>query len=234
MPKIALVTGGAIRLGKAIALELSRAGYRLAIHYHGHAREAKAFSRKLAASTLHQADLADSTFIAPLIQEVVAAHGHIDLLVNSAAIFYPTPLGTVTAEQWDRLHHINLRAPFFLVQAARPHMPSGSSVVNIADVSGEAPLPKYVPYGTTKAALLSMTRGLARELAPGIRVNAVSPGPVLLPENYTARQRNTSIERTLLKREGKPEDIARAVRFLAENDYVTGAVLAVDGGRQLA
>jgi pteridine reductase len=232
--KVALVTGGAIRVGRAIALELHAAGYTLAIHYNSSAKPAEKLQAKLPGSTIHRANLANTDAIDALAAEVARAHRRIDLLVNSAAIFYPTPVGTVTQKQWDDLHHLNLRAPFFLAQAVRPFMPAGGSIVNIADVGGTVPLAGFVPYGITKAGVISMTHGLARALAPDIRVNAVAPGPVLLPVYYDAKQRKRSIDQTLLKREGTAGDVARAVRFLAENDYITGVTLPVDGGRSLA
>lgn len=235
MPKkIALVTGGAVRVGRAICESLAEAGYTIAVHYHRSSDEAAALRRARQGFTFHQADLSKVRGVSKLVASVVARHGRIDVLVNSAAIFYPSPVGKTTEAQWDALHALNLKAPYFLAQAARPHMPKGASIVNITDVSGPEPLPAYIPYALTKAGLTAMTSGLARELAPRIRVNAVAPGPVLLPTWYDKAERRRSIERTLLKREGTPEDVARAVRFLVENDFITGAVLPVDGGRGLA
>ena len=233
-PEIALITGGAIRLGKAILAELDAAGFRLAIHYHGSRKEAEAQQSRYPGATLHCADLRDLSQVEALAHEVVATHGKVDTLINNAALYYPTPVGETSGEQWDTLHHLNLRAPYFLAQALRPAMSEGSSIVNITDSGGTIPEADHIAYGTSKAGLVAMTEGLARALAPGIRVNAVAPGPVLLPERYDAEQRAASIRETLLKREGTPEDIARAVRFLVENDYITGAVLPVDGGRRLA
>lgn len=235
MPKkIALVTGGAVRVGRAICEALAEAGYGVAVHYHSSAAEAAALRKAHPEFSFHRADLSKAREISKLVAAVVKGHGRIDALVNSAAIFYPSPVGEVSERQWDHLHALNLKAPFFLTQAARPYMPKGSSVVNITDVSGPEPLPKYIPYALTKAGLTAMTYGLARELAPDIRVNAVAPGPVLLPTWYDKAERRRSVDRTLLKREGTPEDVARAVRFLLENDFITGAVLPVDGGRILA
>ncbi len=233
MQRVALVTGGAIRVGRAISEALYEAGFTLALHYHGSAEAAVRFQDEHPGSTLHRADLAEVSEVNRLADEVAGAHGRIDVLVNSAALFYPTPVGEATQEQWDRLHHVNLRAPFFLAQAVRPHMPAGGVIINIADVNAVVPWARYLAYGTTKAGIVSLTHGLARELAPDIRVNAVAPGPVLLPESYAADKRSESVERTLLKREGTPAHVAHAVRFLVENDYITGAVLPVDGGRAL-
>ena len=230
----ALVTGAAIRVGRAIALELDAAGYRIAIHYHGSERAARDLHKRLKGSTLHRASLEHPGEIGLLAAEVAGKHGKIDVLVNSAAIFFPTPLGKTTMDQWDSLHHLNLRAPYFLTQAVVPNMPKGGVVINIADVAGMVPWPSYIPYAATKAGVIAMTHGLARALAPGIRVNAVAPGPVMLPEAYDVKARKRSIEKTLLGRVGKAEDVARAVRFLVENDYLTGVVLPVDGGRLIA
>jgi pteridine reductase len=232
--KIALVTGGAIRVGKAVAETLAAAGYRIAIHYRSSDGDARALQARLAHSTIHQADLTDLPAIETLAQSVAETHGRINVLVNSAADYFPTPLGTVTPAQWEQLHALNLRAPFFLSQAVKPFMPAGGCIVNITDAGGDVPHPDYIPYGSSKAGLVAVTEGLARALGPAIRVNAVAPGPVIHPPHYTEAQRRASIEKTLLKREGSPEDIARAVRFLVENDYITGVVLPVDGGRRLA
>lgn len=234
MPKVALVTGGAVRVGRAISVALAAAGYRVAVHYN-RSREAVASLRAAHPGfTFHRADLAKVRGAERLAASVAAAHGRIDVLVNSAAIFYPTPVGDTSEAQWNALHDLNLKAPYFLTQAVRPHMPRGGVVVNVTDVSGPEPLPGYIPYALTKAGLTAMTYGLARELAPHVRVNAVAPGPVLLPTWYDAKERKASVARTLLKREGTPEDVAKAVVFLAENDYLTGVVLPVDGGRALA
>lgn len=231
--KIALVTGGAIRVGRAILTELDAAGYRLAIHYHGSRADAAEQQQRFAGATLHRADLRDLGQIEALAEEVVGQHGRVDVLIHNAALYYPTPVGQTSGEQWDDLHHLNLRAPYFLTQALRPAIPAGGVIVNITDAGGTVPAPDHIPYGVTKAGLVAMTEGLARALAPDIRVNAVAPGPVILPERYDAAQRAASIAETLLQREGAPADIARAVRFLVENDYITGAVLPVDGGRRL-
>lgn len=209
-------------------------GYLVVAQYHASGKAVRTLTAKRRTLTAFQADLTTDEGIAALAGFVKREYGRLDVLVNSAAIFYPTPLGKTTPAQWDALHRLNLRAPYFLTQALRPLMRKGAAVVNITDVGGEAPAKHFVPYGTTKAGLIAMTYGLAKELAPDIRVNAVSPGPVLMPENYDAALRAKSLEKTLLKREGAPRNVAHAVRFLIENDYVTGAVVPVDGGRRLA
>ncbi len=171
--------------------------------------------------------------MARLVAEAEKAFGPIDVLVNSASSFYPTPVETVTEAHWDDLERINLKAPFFLSQAARKNMKAGSVIVNIADVNGERAMRRHAPYSCSKAGLLMLTRNLAKEWAPAIRVNSISPGPVLLPLNYTEEQKRKSVERTLLRREGSPKDIAEAAIFLIGATYITGFDLKVDGGRSL-
>jgi pteridine reductase len=167
----------------------------------------------------------------------VARFERLDALVNNASTFYATPLGEITLRHWDELLGTNLRAPLFLAQAAAPHLRrSGGSIVNIADIHAERPLKSYVIYSIAKAGLVGLTRSLARELGPEIRVNAVAPGPIMWPEDgsFDEVSRQRVISYTLLKRMGEPDDIARAVYYLiAEAPYVTGQVLSVDGGRSI-
>ncbi|HEU5393715.1 MAG TPA: SDR family oxidoreductase, partial [Candidatus Methylomirabilis sp.] len=160
----------------------------------------------------------------------------LDILVNNAAVFPRTPLGEVTAEGWDAIFAVNLRAPFLLAQAAAPlmHQGGGGRIVNLADISAERPFPGYIPYCVSKAGLIALTRGLAKALAPDVLVNAIAPGTVLWPVDYPVEGRERELRRTPLKRTGTPEDVARAVLFLLEGaDFVTGQVLALDGGRSL-
>jgi pteridine reductase len=171
------------------------------------------------------------------VKNTLARFGRLDALVNNASSFYPTPVGEITVEQWEDLTGTNLKAPLFLSQAAAPHLKkNGGCIVNVTDIHGERPLKNYVVYSVAKAGLIGLTRSLARELGPEVRVNGVSPGPVLWPEDNSfdelARQR--IIAHTLLRRAGEPDDIARAVHFfVAESPYVTGQILAVDGGRSI-
>jgi pteridine reductase len=170
------------------------------------------------------------------VQATTARFGGLDVLVNNASTFYPTPFGRITPAQWADLSGTNLQAPLFLAQAAAPALRRARGlIVNIVDIHGQRPLRNYLVYSAAKAGLIMLTRALARELAPQVRVNAVAPGPVLWPESVLdAQQMNDIVERTLLKRAGEPADIARAVRFFAaEAPYVTGQVLAVDGGRSV-
>jgi NAD(P)-dependent dehydrogenase (short-subunit alcohol dehydrogenase family) len=236
--KIALVTGGARRLGRVIALELASQGASIALHHHrsyeeGGATAAEIRGRGVEVATI-AADLADPAEIEVLGSSAVERFGGIDILVNSAAIYFRTPVGEVTAADWDRLHALNLRAPFLLTQALAPSLRQrGGRVVMITDVGGERPWPGYLPYGASKAGLIYLTRGLAKALAPEVLVNAVSPGTVLPPESASPEDIAEEVKRTALKRLPTPEDVARAVAFLCASDAITGQVLAVESGKLL-
>jgi pteridine reductase len=235
----ALVSGGARRVGAEIVRHLHAAGANLAIHCHHSRDEAQALAAELetqrpGSTLIVQADLLQIDTFPALIDQVTARFGGLQLLVNNASSFYPTAIGAITPAAWDDLMGTNLRAPLFLTQAAAPALrASGGLVVNIVDIHGMRPLPDYIVYSTAKAGLIHLTRALARELAPAVRVNAVAPGPVLWPEAGLDEARQAEIiGRTLLGRAGTPADIARAVRYFAcDAPYVTGQVLAVDGGR---
>jgi pteridine reductase len=237
--KVVLVTGAARRVGAVIAANFHAAGARLAVHYRGSRAEAEALvaglnaSRPGSARAFH-ADLADSAACDALPAAVVRAFGRLDVLVNNASTFYPTPVGWITPDQFDDLVGSNLRAPLFLAQAAAPELAKREGLIlNIADIYGLRPLGRHAVYCAAKAALVMLTRSLARELGPAIRVNAVAPGPVLWPENgVDPKLRERIVARTALKRAGTPEDVARAALFFAKDaPFVTGEVLAVDGGR---
>lgn len=232
--KHVLITGASKRVARTLAERVLAEGARVTAHYFQSKAEAEALKATAPERVaLVQADLRDMKGMAGLVAQAEKAFGPIDVLVNSASSFYPTPVETVTEAQWDDLEQINLKAPFFLSQAARKNMKAGSVILNIADVNGERALRRHVPYSCAKAGLLMLTRNLAKEWAPQIRVNSISPGPVLLPENYTEEQKKKSIERTLLGREGSPKDIADAALFLMSASYITGFDLKVDGGRSL-
>jgi pteridine reductase len=240
--KVVLVTGAARRVGAVIARRLHAAGAMLMLHYRGSERDAQALQRELNAArggsvALVQADLLDPAGLAEMVKNTLARFERIDALVNNASTFYPTPLGEITPAQWEDLIGSNLRAPLFLSQAAAPHLrKTGGAIVNIADIHAERPLKNYVVYSIAKAGLVGLTRSLARELGPEVRVNAVAPGAILWPEDdsFDAVSRQRIISHTLLRRVGEPDDIARAVYyFIAEAPYVTGQVLAVDGGRSV-
>lgn len=241
--KVVLVTGGARRIGAATCRRLHAAGANVVIHYRASASEAQRLQAELEAVraksvALAPADLLDTAALPSLVDAALRAFGRLDGLVNNASSFYATPLGAITSQQWDDLIGTNVRAPLFLAQAAAPALrATRGAIVNIADIHAERPLKDYVVYSIAKAAVVSMTRSLARELAPEVRVNAVAPGPVLWPEDgsFDASMRESIVAQTPLARVGSPEDIAGAVAFLLgeESPYVTGVTLAVDGGRNI-
>ena len=240
-PPCVLVTGAARRIGAAIARELHGRGACVLIHYH-HAGEAartlvdELNAQRADSADCHGADLREPAQLEMLADAARHRWGRLDGLVHNASSFYPTPVGATTAAQWDDLMGTNLRAPYFLTQALAPALrASRGAVVNLVDIHAERPLKDHPVYSAAKAGLAMMTRALARELAPEVRVNAVAPGAILWPERPMSTQaRERIVERVALKRSGTPEDIARAVAFLLfDAPYVTGQVLAVDGGRSL-
>ena len=234
-----VITGGAARLGRAVALEMAAAGCRLIIHYNRSADAAETLRERLLAAQvsveLIQADLADSVQRENFLQQLYNRPEPPRVLVNNAAIFFPTPLDSVTEEQWQQLENINVRAPFFIARGIGLRMRKAGEgrIIFIGDTGYRAPWPDYIPYLSGKGAVNTMTRGLARALAPQVLVNCVNPGPVLMPPDYSEEQKDKALRRTLLKRAGTPRDIARTVRFLAESDYITGASIPVDGGRHI-
>ena len=212
------------------------------LHYRGAERDAQAMQRELNAArarsvALVKADLLDAAGLGEIVKNTLARFERIDALVNNASTFFPTPLGQITLAQWEELIGSNLRAPLFLAQAAAPHLrKTGGTIVNIADIHAERPLKDYAVYSIAKAGLVGLTRSLARELGPEVRVNAVAPGAILWPEDdaFDAVSRRRIISNTLLRRIGEPDDIGKAVYYLvAEAPYVTGHVLVVDGGRSV-
>ncbi len=241
-PPVALVTGSARRIGASIARTLHAAGYDLALHYRDSASEMHALAAELDAirpgSVLTlQADLSEFDRLPELVAKAVGRYGRLDALVNNASAFQPTPIGTTTPRQWDELFASNARAPFFLAQAAAPHLKaSRGAIVNLVDIYAERPLPGHTVYCMAKAALLMATQSLALELAPDVRVNAVAPGAILWPEqDHSDSAKQTMLGRTPLARTGTPEEIAGTVRWLLRDaTYTTGQVIRVDGGRTLA
>jgi len=237
---VVLVTGAARRIGAAIARRLHRDGFDLALHCHGSHAELQALAGTLEAARpgsvlVLQADLQAEEAPAALVQACIARYGRLDGLVNNASNFFPTPLDQATPAQWDALFAVNARAPFFLAQAAAAHLRErGGAVVNLADVYAGTPLRGHPLYSAAKAALVSLTRGLAQALAPQARANAVAPGAILWPEQaQDPTAQATILGDTALGRAGTPEDIAAAVAWLLSEEagYVTGQVLHVDGGR---
>ncbi|MEO1767410.1 pteridine reductase [Thiobacter aerophilum] len=239
--KVVLITGGAKRVGAVISRMLHEAGCRLVIHYRSSRGEAEALAAELNAKRpdsagLIQADLLHIAGLPRLVEETLAKFGRLDVLINNASSFYPTEVGCITEENWQDLIGTNLKAPLFLSQAAADALRHAHGcIVNIADIHAERPMKAYVVYSIAKAGLVALTKSLAHELGPNVRVNAIGPGPILWPEDdptFDDSERRRIIAHTLLKREGTPEDIARAVRFLIfDATYTTGHMLTVDGGR---
>ena len=239
--KTVLVTGAARRVGATIARTLHAAGANLVLHYRSSADDAAALAAELnalrsASATLAECDLLETARLPALIESAVGDFGGLDILVNNASTFYPTPLGDITEMDWDDLFGTNLKAPLFQAQAAAPRLHEARGlIINLADIHGIKPLRRYPVYSVAKAGLIMLTRSLARELGPHVRVNAVAPGPVMWPEGGVDKALKEKItERTALKRPGSAEDVARACLFFATDaPYVTGQVLAVDGGRSI-
>ena len=239
--KVALITGAARRVGAVIARTLHASGANVVLHYRSSAEEAKKLAQELngvrpGSSILVQCDLLDVSLLPALVETATRAFGRLDILVNNASTFYPTPMGEITEAHWNDLLGTNLKAPLFLSQAAAPALRlSRGLIINLADIHGLRPLRRYPVYCVAKAGLITLTKSLARELAPHVRVNAVAPGPVLWPEDGMDEELQAKIiDRTLLKRPGSPEDVTRAVLFFAADaPYVTGQILAVDGGRSV-
>jgi len=232
----ALVTGAGRRLGQAIAVGLARAGCDVAVHYHGSKTGAEETARDVRAAgrraELLDADLYDAEAARGLADRAAKALGRLEIVVNSAAIMVTQPVETVTPDSWDDTLDLNLRAVFFVAQGAIPHLRRAKGkIVNLADVAGFEPWPTYVPHCVSKAGVVMLTKALARALAPDVTVNAVAPGPVLLPDAWDAATREHIRETTPLQRLGAPGDVVSAVRFLLESDFVTGTILVVDGGR---
>ena len=241
--KVVLITGGAKRVGAAICRRLHKAGASVMLHFRSSAGEARLLQAELNhlranSIALIQADLLDVAKLPSLVEQTVQTFGRLDALVNNAATFYATTIGEIAVEQWNDLIGTNLQAPLFLAQAAAPALrKTQGAIVNITDIHADRPLKSYVVYSVAKAGLVGLTRSLARELAPEVRVNAIAPGPILWPDEEVfdelARQR--IISHTPLKREGAPDDIAKAVHYLlADAPYVTGETINVDGGRHIA
>lgn len=235
------MTGAARRIGATVARALHREGATVVLHYKASAVEAKALQAELNALRadscfLLQADLLATEQFPNLISRLVEQTGRLDVLINNASSFYPTPLGSIQEQQWEDLIGANLKAPLFLSQAALPYLrQSHGTIINIADVHGLRPLPEFSVYCTAKAGLIMLTQVLARELGPQIRVNGIAPGAILWPERpISEEQRTELLAKTALERMGSPEDIARTVLFLVRDaSYMTGQVIAVDGGRLL-
>ena len=239
--KTALITGAARRVGAAIARTLHRAGANVVLHYRSSSDSAAQLAHQLngvrpGSAVLAECDLVEISQLPALAEVGVRAFGRLDILVNNASTFYQTPLGQITAMQWDDLIGTNLKAPLFLAQASAPALrASGGLILNLADIHAMRPLRRYPVYSVAKAGLVMLTKSLAHELGPHIRVNAIAPGVVMWPdEGVDEALQEMIVERSALQRPGSSEDVARAVLFFAtEAPYITGQVLAVDGGRSV-
>jgi len=236
---VALVTGGAKRVGKTISATLAAAEIKVAIHYNTSRTAAQNLAAEISKNGTEadtfQADFSVNDDVVQLVDKVVARFGRIDFLINNAAEYYPTPLGATTETEWDKLFGVNLKSAYFCAQQAAGYMKKNGSgkIVNIADVSAYSPWPDYIPYCITKAGLIAMTKGMAKALAPDILVNAIASGTVLHAPNTDPEKQKFIEENTLLKRVGSPVNIAEAALFLLKADYITGAVIPVDGGAHL-
>lgn len=238
---VALITGAAKRVGAVIARHLHAHGFDVVLHHRASPTDAEALATELEATRpgsvlVVQAELGDTAALPGLIDATIARFGRLDALVNNASAFHPTPLGTATDADWDALFDSNAKGPFFLAQAAAPHLrAAGGAIVNLLDVYGERPLAAHTIYSMAKAANAMLVKSLALELGPEVRVNGVAPGAILWPESGKSEAaKQAMLAKTALKRVGSPEDIAEAVRWLLQDArYTTGQTLAVDGGRLL-
>jgi len=238
---VALITGAARRIGATIARTLHAEGADVAIHYRKSGDAANAVAEDLNAmradsAATFAADLNDLASLNHLVDDVRVWRSRLDILVNNASSFYPTPVGEITEDQWNDLIGTNLKAPLFLSQAALPALREARGVIiNIVDVHSQRPLRNHTVYGPAKAGLAMLTRSLAKDLAPEVRVNGVSPGAILWPENgMSGATKDAILEQVPLGRPGTPDDVANAVLFLAKDaNYVTGQIIAIDGGRSI-
>jgi len=241
--KVALVTGAARRVGAEIAKTLHQHDYHVVMHCHQSGGEAQRLATSLNQQRSHSAcvleyDLAQHENLSIVIEKTLACWGQLDLLVNNASNFFPTPVGKVTLNAWQSLMAVNLQAPFFLSQAAYPWLQkTEGNIINIADIHADFPMRDYSAYCIAKSGLVMATKALAKEMAPSVRVNAIAPGTMMWPEGENAlsiAEQEKLIQKICLKRQGTAQDIAEAVFFLSQAAYITGQVLAVDGGRSVA
>jgi pteridine reductase len=241
--KVVLVTGGAKRVGAAICRRLHASGARIALHFRSSENAAKVLQEELnglrpESAFVFQADLLELQALPDLVHQVIDKFGQLDALVNNASSFYATPLADIDERQWHDLLGTNLKAPLFLAKAAADELRRRHGcIVNIADIHADRPMHGHLLYSAAKAGMVALTKGLAQEMAPQVRVNAVAPGVIVWPENAAwmdKEQRRKIVAHTLLKREGEPDDIARTVQFLlGDAPYITGQIIAVDGGRSV-
>ena len=237
---VVLITGAAHRIGATTAKLLHQNGMNIVLHYRSSREKAKEVQKELNdirenSVILIQADLHITNGLSALIEASIKAWGRLDVLINNASSFYPTKMGKATEDQWDDLMGSNLKAPFFLSQAAAPYLKkTNGCIINIVDIHADRPLKTFPIYSMAKAGLAMMTKSLACELGPEIRVNAVAPGAILWPENLDEVAKQRIVSRTFLKRQGEPNDISKTILYLVKDaNYVTGQIIAVDGGRSL-
>jgi pteridine reductase len=235
--KVALVTGAGHRLGRAFAIALAERGAAVAVHYNSAGEEARKTVETITLTggnaQAFQSDLTKADGPHSLIDAVLRDMGRIDILINSAAVMDRTPIGEVSVEEWDKIFALNLRAPFFLAQAAAKHMSAGSTIINISDLAAFETWPAYIPHSISKAAVVRMTESLAGVLGPDIRVNAIAPGAVMLPEDWGADRAEHFAETTPLGKIGEPGDAVGAMLYLLDASFVSGETIVVDGGRRI-
>lgn len=234
---VALVTGAGHRVGRALAVALGAEGMTVAVHFNSAREEAdetvKLIETAGGKAAAFGSDLSEAGSAAKLVGEVAKTFGALDVLINSAAVMKPHTFGTISESEWDETMSINLRAPFFVAQSAVSAMSNGGAIINIADLAAYETWPSYIPHSISKAGIVKMTEGLARVLAPGIRVNAIAPGAVLLPDDWSDKTGERLSDTTPLRRIGDPQDVVDAMLYLLRADYVTGETIVVDGGRRI-
>ena len=235
-----LITGAAQNIGAAIARDLHAHGMDVVLHYNRSQADAQALTAELNRKRADSAcavrgDLLDFASYGPVIQQTLAFKGQLDVLINNASSFFPTPMGKISQQDWQELIAVNMQAPLFLAQEAAPSLAERSGcIINLTDIHAERPLLDYAVYSAAKAGLVMLTRALARELAPAIRVNGIAPGAILWPENMPPAEQQHILQQVSLQRPGEPGDISKAVRYLVDDaDYTTGQILTLDGGRTL-
>ena len=236
--KNAIVTGAAKRIGREIALALAGQGMNIAVHYHNSKKDAHELAEKITAmgrkAVAIKADCAKRKDIYSAVEKAKKEFGVLHLLINNAAIFDPSNFFETDDNEWNKYLDVNLKAPFYFAQKFAENNSAGlAKIINIADTYGVSPAASFIPYGVSKSGVISLTKGLAKALAPKILVNCICPGPILPSAGGTTEQTQRSIDSTLLKRMGAMEDIAKTVLFLAENDYITGQAIFVDGGKSI-
>lgn len=237
--KVALITGGAKRVGKAIGQAFALRGCKIVVHYHASQPEAEQTVQELLAAghdaIAVQADITQEGQVTRMVETAVARFGRIDVLVNNAAVFFRTPIDTLSIEEWELMLEVNLTGTFLCARQIGLRMREWGwgHIINIADVAGQRPWADYIPYSVSKACVITLTQGLALELAPEVMVNAIIPGPVLFQDDTPEPVRQREIDKTLVKRAGTPEEVAEVIVFVAESDYSTGGLFHIDGGRAL-